>query len=57
MASRTLASFGVVAAFLLSALPTPVLSEKYAAQEFSWYKDYYPSPEEYCFYGCYTAVE
>ncbi|KXS93685.1 hypothetical protein AC578_8325 [Pseudocercospora eumusae] len=57
MASRLSHALTVATATLFAFLPAPALGDKEPTQLYSWYKNYYPQPQEYCFYGCYNAVD
>lgn len=44
-------------ALTLVSLFTSTIADWEPIQEFSWYKDYYPTPDDYCFNACYTAAD
>ncbi|KAK4503042.1 hypothetical protein PRZ48_006469 [Zasmidium cellare] len=41
----------------LASLFTSTIADWEPIQEYNWYKDYYPSSEDYCFNGCYTTAD
>ena len=52
MAPHLFQALGLATATLFTLLPTPALCDKEPTQLYSWYKNYYPQPEDYCAYTC-----
>ncbi|PPJ50983.1 hypothetical protein CBER1_06818 [Cercospora berteroae] len=50
-----ISSWGSVIAILAS-IKAPVCAEAYKTQQYSWYKHYYPRVDQYCFEGCFNAI-
>ncbi|PIA94397.1 Ferric/cupric reductase transmembrane component 2 [Cercospora beticola] len=41
---------------ILASTTAPVQVEAYKTQQYSWYKNYYPRVDQYCFEGCFNAI-
>lgn len=50
-------AFRLSSALALASLFASTIADWEPIQEFSWYKDYFPTPEDYCFNACYTAAD